>query len=139
MELIKGSYVTEADLEAKERSFRQYEQGFEPMAQKIRKNAQRKPTDKTIEERKGLKGEFDKFAKESRDFFNYQLLAKSHKRFFLRKEEVEQDASYALAKATRLLKATKQSEIFEKSKKKEQNIDEEIDKLKQQLEQQKKE
>ena len=137
LELLKGSYVTDADLGAKERSFRKYEQGFEPTAQKILKNAQRKPTDRTVGERGSLRGEFDKFAKESRDFFNYQLLAKSHKRFFMRKEEVKQDAEYALAKATNMLETRKQSEVLQKSKKEERNIDEEIDRLKQQLEQQK--
>ncbi len=134
LELLKGTYVTTADLQVKEKGFKQYEQGFEPTAQKIRKNAQRKPTDKTIEERGGLKGEFEKFAKESRDFFNYQLLAKSHKRFFMRKDEVEQDASYALAKATNIWKSRKSTEVLEKGKKEEQNINQEIDKLKQQLE-----
>ena len=137
LELLKGTYVTDEDRQAKERGFKQYEQGFEPTAQKIRKNAQRKPTDKTIEERGGLKGEFDKFAKESRDFFNYQLLAKSHKRFFMRKDEVEQDAAYALAKATNIWKSRKSTEVMEKGKKEEQNINQEIDKLKQQLEKQK--
>jgi tetratricopeptide (TPR) repeat protein len=138
LELLKGTYVTDEDLQVKEKSFRQYEQGFEPTALKMRKNAQRKPTDKTIEERGGLKEEFDKFAKESREFFNYQLLAKSHKRFFKRKDEVEQDASYALAKSTNIMKNRKQSDIIEKSKKQEQNINQEINKLKQQLEQEKK-
>jgi tetratricopeptide (TPR) repeat protein len=138
IELLKGTFVTDADLKVKERGFKQYEQGFEPTAQKIRKNAQRKPTDKTIDERGGLRGEFDKFAKESREFFNYQLLAKSHKRFFMRKDEVEQDASYALAKATNIWKSRKQSEVMEKGKKEELNINQEIDKLKQQLEQEKK-
>jgi outer membrane protein assembly factor BamD (BamD/ComL family) len=133
-ELLKGKYVTEEDLREKEKGFRQFEQGFEPTAQRIRKNAQRKPTDKTIEERGGLKTEFDKFAKESRDYFNYQLLAKSHKRFFMRREEVDQDAGYALAKATKIWKTMKQSEIMQKGQKEEQNINQEIDRLKQQLE-----
>jgi tetratricopeptide (TPR) repeat protein len=134
VDLLKGTYVTDGDLRTKEKGFRLFEQGFEPTAQKIRKNAQRKPTDKTIEERGSLRGEFDKFAKESRDFFNYQLLAKSHKRFFMRKDEVNQDASYALAKATNIWKSRKSTEVLEKGKKEEQNINQEIDKLKQQLE-----
>jgi tetratricopeptide (TPR) repeat protein len=133
-ELLKGKYVTDEDLREKTKGFRQFEQGFEPTAQRIRKNAQRKPTDKTIEERGGLKTEFDKFAKESRDYFNYQLLAKSHKRFFMRREEVDQDAGYALAKATKIWKTMKQSEIMQKGQKEEQNINQEINRLKQQLE-----
>jgi TolA-binding protein len=131
--LTKGAFVTDADLQVKEKGFKQYEQGYEPTAQKIKKNALRKPTDKTLEERGAFKTEFDKFAKESRDFFNYQLLAKSHKRFFKRKEEIIQDADYALAKATNIYKSRKRVEVFEKSKAEEENINQEIDKLKQQL------
>ena len=138
LELMKGTYVTDEDLQVKEKGFKQYEQGFEPMATKIRKNAQRKPTDKTVEERGGLKVEFDKFAKESKEFFNYQLLAKSHKRFFMRKDEVKEDAEYALAKASKIWNSKGQNDVLENGKKQEQNINQEIDKLKQQLEQEKK-
>jgi tetratricopeptide (TPR) repeat protein len=134
LQLLKGTYITEADLRVKEKGFRQFEQTFEPTAQKMRRNALRRPTDKTIDERGGLRTEFDKFAKETREFFKYQLLAKSHKRFFMRKEEVEQDVSYALAKATNMIKTRKQSEILQKGQKEEQNINQEINKLKKQLE-----
>ena len=138
VELTKGTFVTDADVAAKEQGFKQYERGYDPTAAKIRKNALRKPTDKTIEERGGYKVEYDKFAKESRDFFNYQLLGKSHRKFFMRKEEIVQDADYALAKATNITKSRKQSEVLEKGKKEEENINKEIDKLKQQLQQENK-
>jgi len=138
VELTKGAFVTDADVVTKEKGFKQYEQGYEPTAAKIRKNALRKPTDKTIDERTGYKVEYEKFAKESRDYFNYQLLGKSHRRFFMRKEEIIQDADYALAKATSILKGRKQSEVMEKGKKEEDNINKEIDKLKQQLQQENK-
>jgi hypothetical protein len=138
VELTKGIFVTEADVAVKEKNFKTYEQGFSPTASKIRKNALRKPTDKTLEERGGFKVEFDKFAKESRDYFNYQLLGKSHRRFFMRKEEIVQDADYALAKATSIMKGKKQSEVMQQGKKEEENINKEIDKLKQQLKQEKK-
>ncbi|HAJ79908.1 MAG TPA: hypothetical protein DCO75_09060 [Fibrobacteres bacterium] len=133
--LTKGSFVTDSLLELKRQAFRQYETGFDPVSAKIRKNALRKPTDKTIEERGGFKVEYDKFAKESRDYFNYQLLAKSHKRFFMRKDEILQDADYALAKATGIMNGKKQNEVLEKGRKAEDNINKEIDKLKQQLKQ----
>jgi tetratricopeptide (TPR) repeat protein len=134
LELAKGAFVTDEDLAVKAKGFKQIEHEFEPSAEKIRKNALRKPTDKTLEEREAFKTEFDKFAKESRDFFNYQLLAKSHKRFFMRKDELVQDAEYALAKSSNIIKNQKQTDILEKSKQKEQTIDQEIDKLKQKLE-----
>jgi uncharacterized membrane protein YukC len=37
--------------------------------------------------------------------FLYSILAKSHSRFFKRKDEVLADAQYALAKATNMLKS----------------------------------
>ncbi len=138
LELTKSTYVTEAELIERGAAFKKYEQGFEPTAQKIRKNGMRKPTDKTIEERGGMKSEYDKFAKESRDYFNFQLLEKSHKRFFKRKDEVIQDAQYALAKATNIYKNRKAGEVMEKTKQQEQDINKEIDKLKQQLNEEKK-
>jgi hypothetical protein len=52
----------------------------------------------------------------------------------MRREEVDQDAGYALAKATKIWKTMKQSEIMQKGQKEEQNINQEIDRLKQQLE-----
>jgi TolA-binding protein len=133
--LTKGLFVTDSLLELKKQEFNQSETEFDPVSAKIRKNALRKPTDKTIEERGGFKVEYDKFAKESRDYFNYQLLAKSHKRFFMRKDEILQDAAYALAKATGIMNGKKQIEVLEKGRKAEDNIDKEIDKLKQQLKQ----
>jgi tetratricopeptide (TPR) repeat protein len=134
-ELAKGVFVTDSMLKLKQEAFGEYERGFEPTAEKIRKNALRKPTDKTIEARGGFKLEYDKYAKESLENFNYGLLAKSHKRFFMRKDEIVQDADYALAKATKILNSRKQTEEMEKGRKAEDNINKEIDKLKQQLKQ----
>jgi TolA-binding protein len=133
LELTKGTYVTDADLQTKTQGFKQTEQTFGPTAEKIRKNALRKPTDKTIEERGGFKTEFDKFSKESRDYFNFQLLAKSHKKFFMRKNEVVQDAEYALAKTSSILKGKKQNEIIGKSQQEEGKIDDQIKKLQEKL------
>ncbi len=133
LELTKGTFVTDADLAAKATGFKQTEQGFSPTAEKIRKNALRKPTDKTIEERGGFKTEFDKFSKESREFFNYQLLAKSHRKFFMRKDEVIQDAEYALAKTSSIMKGKKQNEIIDKSQQEQKKIDNQIEELQKKL------
>jgi tetratricopeptide (TPR) repeat protein len=138
LELTKGTFVTEADLASHAQGFKQTEQGFGPTAEKIRKNALRKPTDKTIEERGGFKTDFDKFSKESRDFFNYQLLAKSHRKFFMRKNEVVQDAEYALAKVGSIMKGKKQSEIIGKSQQEEKKIDTQIEELQKKLKEQNK-
>ncbi len=135
VDLTKGSkFVTQSDLKTHEEKFTQQTSEFEPTAEKIRKNALRKPTDKSIEERGAYKGEYDKFAKENRDFFTFTLLAQSHKKFFMRKDQVLQDAEYALAKATSLLKSGGQVKQFQEEKKKEDKINEEIEKKKKELE-----
>ncbi|HMD68257.1 MAG TPA: tetratricopeptide repeat protein [Chitinivibrionales bacterium] len=128
-------YVTEADLQARTQKFGQTTSEFAPTAEKVKKNALRKPTDKSIEERGAFKSEYDKFAKENRDFFNYTLLAQSHKKFFMRKDQVISDAEYAIAKATSLLKSGGQVRQIEDQKKKEEKINEEIEKKKKELQQ----
>jgi|WetSurMetagenome_2_1015567.scaffolds.fasta_scaffold67063_1 hypothetical protein len=126
-------YVTEEDLQARQQKFEQTTAEFVPMAEKIKKNALRKPTDKSMEERGAFRAEYDKYAKENRDFFNYTLLAQSHKKFFMRKEQVISDAEYAIAKATGLLKSSGQVKQIEDEKKKEEKINEEIEKKKKEL------
>ena len=133
LELTKGKFITEADLQARQQKFGQTTAEFEPTGEKIIKNALRKPTDKSIEERGAYKGEYDKFAKENRDFFNFTLQAQSHKKFFMRKDQVVSDAQYALAKATSMMKSAGQVKEYQKSKKEEEKIDTEIEKLKKQL------
>ena len=127
-------YVTEADLQAKQQKFTETTNEFAPTGDKIKKNALRKPTDKSIEERAAYKSDYDKYAKENRDFFNYTLLAQSHKKFFMRKDQVISDAEYAVAKATSLLKSGGQVKQLEDTKKKEEKLDEEIEKKKKELE-----
>jgi tetratricopeptide (TPR) repeat protein len=134
VDLTKGKYVTDADLKARSEKFKVTEGEFAPSAEKIKKNALRKPTDKSIEERGAMKSEYDKFAKENRDMFSYQLLAQSHRRFFMRKEQVVQDAEYALAKATAMMKGAGQQKVLEKTNEQQKKIDEEIEKKKKELE-----
>jgi tetratricopeptide (TPR) repeat protein len=134
VELTKGKFVTDADLKSRQGKFGVTLSEFSPTAEKIRKNALRKPTDKSMEERGGMKTEYDKYAKENRDMFNYQLLAASHKKFFMRKEQVVQDAEYALAKATSMLKSLGQEKIIRKTNEEQQKLNEEIEKKKKELE-----
>ncbi len=129
----KRAYVSEEDLAAKKASFEAYEKQFAPIADKIKKNALRKPTNKTLEERPELQKHYENFAKESKDYFNFMLLAKSHSRFFKRKEEVIGDAEYALAKATRMLKAGREKKILEQQRKEETKIDQRLEELKKEL------
>ena len=127
-------FVTDEALENRKIKFEQYTSQFAPTADRIKKNALRKPTNKTLEERPELQKQFDNFAKESREYFNYTLLAKSHSRFFKRKEEILQDAEYALAKATKIVGAKKEIKIIQDQKKEEEKIDVQLEKLKGELE-----
>jgi tetratricopeptide (TPR) repeat protein len=129
-------FVTEENLASKKRSFEQTTTEFAPTAEKIRRNAIRKPTNKIMEERPALENEFQAFAKESKAFFNYTLLAKSHTRFFKRKEEILQDAEYALARATKAANAKKANQIIQDSQEKQEKLDEQIKKLQGELDQQ---
>ena len=80
-----------------------------------------------------MQKQFEGFARESKAFFDYSLLAKSHTRFFKRKEEILSDAEYALVKTERILGAKKASKIIEGVKDKEEKIDSELEKLKNEL------
>ena len=126
-------FVTEESLRRKKQDFISYSQTFQPTEQNVKKNALRKPTNRTIEEREGLKVEFDKYSKESADVFNYALLTKSHARFFRRKEDILNDAEYAIAKASNMMKASGQQKIIEQQKQQDQNLEDEITRLKKQL------
>lgn len=128
------SFITEDDLNVKRLSFEAYTQQFASTAASIKKNALRKPTNRTLDERPELKKTFDSFAKESKEFFDYTLLAKSHTRFFKRKEEIVTDAEYALAKATRMVNRGKETQIIQQHQKKEEKIEKKLDNLKKELE-----
>jgi TolA-binding protein len=128
------TFITDEDLSTKRLSFEAYTQQFAPSSDKIKKNALRKPTNKTLEERPELQKTFEQFAKESKAYFNYTLLAKSHTRFFKRKEEIVTDAEYALAKAIKMASTTKDAKSLEQHKKEATKIDEKLDDLKKELE-----
>ncbi|MBN1307772.1 MAG: hypothetical protein JXA18_07640 [Chitinispirillaceae bacterium] len=130
----KRAYIAEEDLNAKQVAFEAYTTQFAPVAESIKKNALRKPTNRTLEERPDLQKSFEQFAKESREYFNYKLLAKSHSRFFKRKEEIVADAEYALAKATRMVSASKEAKVLEQHRKQETKIEERLEDLKKELE-----
>jgi tetratricopeptide (TPR) repeat protein len=131
----KKPFITDGDLQKRKGEFNDYVQKFAPTAEKIKKNTLRKPTNKVLEERTDMENEFQKYAKESRDFFNYTVLAKSHTRFFKRKDEVIADAEYALAKATNSMKSQKINESTEETKGKLDEIQKKKDEIKKKLEQ----
>lgn len=132
IELTKGSFITEAELQTKKSEYDRVVQDFIPSAELIRKNALRKPTNKTMEERPGLKTSFDQFAKQDLDFFTFSLLAKSHTKFFKQKDKIIEDAEYALAKSTNLSKS--QGGGTQGTQQKQEKIDQELEKARQELE-----
>ena len=66
------------------------------------------------------------------------LLAQSHKKFFMRKDEVIQDAEYAMAKASSIMKGKKQNEIIDKSQQEQKKIDNQIEQLQKKLQEENK-
>ena len=129
----KREFVTEEALQKRKAQFEEYVTKFLPTAEKIKKNTMRKPTNKTLEERPAMEKEFQKFAKENRDVFIYSMLAKSHERFFKRKDDVIKDAEYALAKATAMMNAKGVVKGVEKQKEEQQKIDQEKEKIEKEL------
>jgi tetratricopeptide (TPR) repeat protein len=134
LQLVKGEFATKEELEKRRRVLDRVTSDFVPTAQEIKKNAMRKPTDRLLEERSTLKAEYDKYYQQNNEFFQYVVLAKSHSRFFMRKEQIIEDAEYALAKATGMMKTAKQYEAIGETKKETEKIDEKLDELKKQLE-----
>jgi TolA-binding protein len=129
----KRDFVTEESLQKRKVQFDEYLTKFSPTGEKIIKNTKRKPTNKTLEERPALEKEFQKFTKENRDFFIYTMLAKSHDRFFKRKDDVMTDAAYALAKATAMMNAKGAVKGIEKNKEEQLKIDAEKEKIEKEL------
>ncbi len=134
MRFCKTDFESEEDLSVKKEKIRQVEIDFIPTGNRIKKNALRKPTDKIISERTGLKSEFNKFDKESRNFFYYSLLVEDNKKFFRRKEQILNDAEYAIAKVHKIIGAKKKKALIKKDLKKQEKLDDEIEKIKKELE-----
>jgi tetratricopeptide (TPR) repeat protein len=131
--LTKGDYVTPEQLAQQKRTLDRATQDFIPAEQEIKKNALRKPTERIEQERPALRAEYDTYWQENDRYFRYLLLSRSHSKFFRRKEQVIEDAEYALAKATSMLKAVKGVELRKEQVEQEQKVDEEIRKLQEQL------
>jgi len=122
-------FLTDRDLQKRRAEFEDQTQKFAPVAEKIKKNALRKPTNVVQKERVDLAPEFDRYSKLSKDFFAFSMAAKSHSRFFKRKDEVIADAEYALAKATNMMKTQKASDVIKGQKEDIQKIKTEKEKI----------
>jgi len=128
------TYVTDNDVKARRVRLDAASSEFAPTAERIKRNAARKPTQRTIDERPELHREYDKFAKENKEFFDLKVLQKSHARFFMQKEQIVDDATYALARATRHVQAAGTSSALERLRSEQQKLDDEIEQLRLQLE-----
>jgi tetratricopeptide (TPR) repeat protein len=129
----EGRFLTADDVAARKVQYDSESETFVPTADRIKKNAMRKPTPRSVEERSELQKGYERFAKEHKEFFDYRILEKSHRNFFMRKEDIIQDATFALAKATNLMKSRTAIQSIEKSRGAEEKIDAEIEKLRRQL------
>jgi tetratricopeptide (TPR) repeat protein len=129
-----GKFLTADDVATRRVQYDSEMETFAPTADKIRKNAMRKPTPRSVEERPELQKGYDRFAKEHKEFFDYRMLEKSHRNFFMQKEQIIEDATFALAKATNMIKSRRVQEEMQKSAGQEGKLDAEIEKLRRQLE-----
>jgi TolA-binding protein len=133
LEAVGGSFLTADDVKTRKVQFDSETEVFVPVADKIKRNAMRKPTPRSVEERPELFKGYDRFYKENKSFFEYKLLEKAHRNFHMRKEDIISDATFALAKATSFMKNRKTMGEMQKSTGAEEKLDAEIEKLKRQL------
>ncbi len=134
LETANGKFLTSEDVATRKVQYDSEMEAFAPTADKIKKNAMRKPTPRSVEERPELQKGYERFAKEHKEFFDYRMLEKSHRNFFMSKERIIEDATFALAKATRLINSSRAVKEMQKGAGAEGKIDAEIEKLRKQLE-----
>jgi len=125
-----NEFFTDQHVQTRKVQFDRETDEFNPVAERIKRNAMRRPTPRSMEERPELQRGYEKFAKENKEFFEYRVLAKSHKNFFMRKDELIDDATYALARATSQMRARGQSAPNREDARR----DAELERLRQQME-----
>jgi len=133
LEACEGKFLTDEDVKVRKVQNDKAADDFSPEADRIKQNAMKKPTPRSVEERADLFKSYEGFSAENKEFFHYRLTAKSHNNFFMRKEDIVEDATFALAKATKFVKSRPVSSEMEKIRKGEEKLDAEIEKLRQQL------
>ncbi len=133
LELARADFDSEEDLTHRQREFERYMAQFAPIAQQIKKNALRKPTESSIAERAQLEDEFEQYTSEARSLFDFATRVEQNQKFFRRKDQIIADAEYALAKANRMIGTEQGQKAVERERREQQKIDEELEKLKEQL------
>jgi len=135
IEAANGEFLTDQDVKNRKVQYDKEFGEFSPVADNIKRNAMRRPTPRSLEERPELLRGYEKFSKENKEFFEYRVLAKSHKNFHMRKEEIMDDATYALARATSIARSRGLTETLRSTQGQGQAIDAELERLRQQMEQ----
>ena len=125
-----GQFVTDDDVKKRKVQFDRETEEFTPTADRIKRNAMRRPTPRSIEERAELHTGYETFAGQSREFFEYKVLAKSHTNFFMRKSDIIEDANYALARATSFARRAPAPAAPRDG----QNLEDELERLRRELE-----
>ncbi|MCL2689438.1 MAG: tetratricopeptide repeat protein [Chitinispirillia bacterium] len=134
MASTEKTYVTKNDVKVGAGKLEEASTEFAPSAERIKRNAARKPTQRTIDERPELHREYGKFAQANNEFFDLKVLEKSHNRFHMQKEQIMDDATYALARATSQVQSRGTSQQLERLRGEQQQLDDEIERLRRQLE-----
>jgi len=135
IELCRKNFATEEDLRTRQQKFAEHLERFRPTMQNIKKNALRKPTDRTIAERPAMKTEYDAYAQDARELFAFTLIVEGNKKFFKRKDELLADAEYALAKASKIVGGAKEAKIIGKEMEKKEKVEDEIQRIERELQQ----
>ncbi|MBN1982724.1 MAG: tetratricopeptide repeat protein, partial [Chitinivibrionales bacterium] len=129
----RRNFATKDDLNQRKDVYKEYLIAFAPVATQIKKNALRKVTDKSLSERDQLKSDFSKYDKETADLFQFSITVKDNDKFFMQKDKIVSDAEYAIATVTKLINTEKDSNRIQKGIKKQEQIESEIQKLENQL------
>ncbi len=135
IELCKANFRNDDSLTAAKADFSRSQQQFDPTAQSILKNAMRKPSQKVLDERGGFKSSFESYDHSVSAYFNMVEDVENSRDFFRRKDQIQTDAEYALAKASKALGQKKANEIVNEGAKKTQEVDKELEQLQEQLKQ----
>jgi tetratricopeptide (TPR) repeat protein len=129
-----SEFLTDEHVKTRKVQNDQMAEEFSPVAERIKRNAMRRPTPRSVEERPELQKSYEAFAKENQEFFEYRLLARSHRNFFMRKEDIIDDATYALARATSLATRGTPDRQLESIRDEGRRLEAEIEELQRQLE-----
>jgi tetratricopeptide (TPR) repeat protein len=95
-------YTTDEVVRQRHKQMEEIELQFAPVAQQIKKNALKKPTQKTVDTRPELEREYLRYADECDAYFQFTLATASDNRFLLNKDSLLAKSDHALHIAVKL-------------------------------------